>query len=433
METTATLAAPASTVIPLSARPGRLFNAEDFAAAGLDAPATWDRILTIAVREQASDIHLASQRAGLSVSVRLDGRLAPQGDLPVEQGQRVINHIKAVAQLDLGEHRRPQDGHSGVDIDGRPIDLRVSVLPTSHGESVAIRILDREIGTLSIAQLGLSESQVRAMIESPCGLVLVTGATGAGKTTTLYALLRHLAGAHRKIITVENPIEYDLPGIDQTQVNRKLGLDFATLVRSVLRQDPNVIMIGEVRDAETADAVVRAANSGRLVFATTHAIHCGAALESLIALGAHPHFVARSFRGAIAQTLVRRLCRYCTVTLDETGDMRLLDGVRRHLDPAERPVLSLGRGCPHCRHTGYRGRLGVFEVLAASDEIREMIGRGAPARDIYNCAARHDMLTIAEAGKLAALRGLTTIEELLQNISEIWTGESRTVQDRSRL
>ncbi|MEW6250777.1 MAG: GspE/PulE family protein [Planctomycetota bacterium] len=417
--------APSEPVRPATPA-GRLFNAEDFAVAELDAVAIWDRIIAMAVREQASDIHFTYQKDGLHTAVRLDGRLHNQGVLPAELGQRITNHVKVLARLDMGERRRPQDGHFGLTLDGRPIDLRVSVLPTNHGEAVAIRLLDREASTLPLEQLGLTDFQLRdlrGMIEAPSGLILVTGATGAGKTTTLYAVLRALAHEHRKIITVENPIEYDLPHVDQTQVNRKLGLDFPTLVRGVLRQDPNVIMIGEVRDGETASAVVRAANSGRLVLATTHAIHCGAALESLIALGAHPHFIARCFRGAIAQTLVRRLCPYCTVALQETADMRLMDEVLRRLGPEERPVLSLGRGCPHCRHTGYRGRIGVFEVLVGDDRLRTMISRGAAAREIYQAAVEAGMLSIQNAGKLAALRGLTTIEELMQNISEIWTGQ----------
>lgn len=427
METAGVLHPPPTSSKPPPALPGQLFSAPEFATAGMDTRDIWERIVTVAIREQASDVHLTYQKDGLHVGVRLDGRLAPQGVMPTELGQRLTNHVKVSARLDVGERRRPQDGHCTWNIDGRAVDLRISVLPTLHGEAVAVRILDREAGTLEIGQLGLTDGQRRdllAMIQSSSGLILVTGSTGAGKTTSLYALLRHLAGEHRKIITVENPIEYDLPAVDQTQVNRKIGLDFPTLVRSVLRQDPNVIMIGEVRDGETAAAVVRAANSGRLVFATTHALHCGAALESLVALGAHPHFVARSFRGAIAQTLVRRLCPYCTVKLEETADMKLLDGVLRWLEPGQRPVLSMGRGCPHCRHTGYRGRLGVFEVLVASDEIRSLISRGAPAREIYNCAVNGGMLTIADAGKLAALRGATTIEELMLSVSEVWTGRT---------
>lgn len=408
------------------ASPGRLIDIPLLIMRGLDGPDIWDRLGTAAVREQASDIHLTNQADGLHIAVRIDGRLWRQGMLPTELGQRLTNHVKIMALLDVADRRRPQDGHATLGIDGRPIDLRVSVLPTNHGEAVAIRLLDRDAGRLQLEQLGLSGEQLRAvqdLIQSPSGLILVTGATGAGKTTTLYAMLNALSGEHRKIVTVENPVEYDLPHVDQAQVNRKIGLDFPTLVRSVLRQDPNVIMIGEVRDAETADAVVRAANSGRLVFATTHAIHCAAALESLIALGAHPHFVARSFRGAVAQTLLRKLCPSCTVTLEETADVTLLDDVLRHLESGERPMLSFGRGCADCRFSGYRGRTGVFEVLVADDDVRRMISQGSTARTIYDWAVANELLTIAQAGKLAALRGLTTIEELMQSVSEMWTGE----------
>jgi general secretion pathway protein E len=407
-----------------AARPGRLFNAEDFVLADLQPTEIWERVSTIAIREQASDVHFTCQADGMYVALRLDGRLHPQGIMPLELGQRVTNHVKVLARLDVSERRRPQDGHVGLSVDGRGVECRISVLPTNHGEAVAVRILDREAALLDVEELGFSECQLddlSTLIDCPNGLVLVTGATGAGKTTTLYAILRRLASADRKIIAVENPIEYDLPGIDQCQVNHKIDLDFATLIRSVLRQDPNVIMIGEVRDAETADAVVRAANSGRLVFATTHAVHSAAAIESLIALGAHPHFVARSFRGVIAQTLVRRLCRYCTIRLEETSDTHMLEDVQRWLEPHERPVLSMGRGCPHCRHTGYRGRSGIFEILVADDQTRALISRRAPAREVYD-TARARMIRIADAGKLAVLRGQTTIEELLQNVSEIWTG-----------
>ncbi len=404
---------------------GRLFHTGDFVAAGLDAAAIWERIVTAAVRNRGSDIHL-SFHDDLLIAVRLDGRLLPQGHLPLELGQRLLNHAKVSARLDPAEKRRPQDGHIRVTIDERPIDLRLSLFPTNHGESAALRIQDRATSLLALEELGLSERQygaLAALVEAPSGLVLVTGPTGTGKTTTLYAILRRLADGSRKIVTIEDPIEYDLPGVEQSEVHLKIGLDPATLMRAALRHDPNVIMIGEVRDAETADAVVRAANSGRLVFATTHAVNSAAAVESLVALGAHPHFVARAFRGAIAQTLVRRLCRYCTVPLAETAETGILDDVRHLLGPHERPVLSLGRGCPDCRHTGYQGRTGLFEILVASDEVREQIAHGVPAREIRALARQARMISMDEAGKLAALRGLTTVEELVQNVSELWTGD----------
>ncbi|MFH1747601.1 MAG: GspE/PulE family protein [Planctomycetota bacterium] len=403
---------------------GRLFNAEDFALADLEPPDIWNRIATVAVREHASDVHLTCQNDQMQVAIRLDGRLYPQGTMPVDLGLRLTNHIKVLATLDPSEKRRPQDGHVVIKIDGHPIDLRIALYPAVHGESVAVRIQDRESGLRDLNELGMGAHQLKilsSLITAPSGLVLVSGPTGTGKTTTLYAILRQLADGTRKIVTVENPIEYDLSGIDQAEVNYKIGVDYACLMRAALRHDPNVIMIGEVRDAETAEAVVRAANSGRLVFATTHAVNSAEALESLIALGAHPHFVARSFRGALAQTLLRRLCPYCTVPLAETADGMLLEDVRHLLGPHERPMLSMGRGCPHCRHTGYRGRLGVFEILEVSETLRDMISHGLSASEIHTVARRDQMVSIGDAGKLAVLRGLTTIEELVQNVTEIWT------------
>ena len=415
-------AAPAADV----QEPGKLFNAEDFALAELSAPEIWDRIVTIAVREHASDIHLTCQSDGVHVGLRLDGRIYPQGIIPAELGARLANHTKVLANMDVAEKRRPQDGHVVMQIDGRDIDLRISLLPTNHGEDVALRVLDRTTSLLQLDQLGVSQRQLRdlnTMLSSPSGLILVTGATGTGKTTTLYAALKQMADGSRKIVTIEDPLEFDLPHINQTEVNYKIGVDHSTLIRSVLRHDPNVIMIGEIRDSETAQTVVRAANCGRLVLATSHAVHSAAAIDSLVNLGAHRHFIARSFRGVIAQTLLRRLCPYCTIRLEETADVSILDDVRHLLGVNEKPVLSMGRGCPHCRHTGYRGRVGIFEIMLADDRMRQMIARGAASREIYSYAVQNKMITIAQAGKLAALRGLTTIEELLENVSEIWTGE----------
>jgi type II secretory ATPase GspE/PulE/Tfp pilus assembly ATPase PilB-like protein len=427
-QSTSQFTAAENTTDGAPAERGRLFRVEDFALADMPPPAIWERVLTVSARERVSDIHITFDRDAALIGVRLDGHLCPQGMMPHDLGQRLVNHIKVSAGMDPAERRRPQDGRQTERVDDRPIDLRIAVLPTHYGESVAIRIQDREAALLAVDQLGMDPRQyakLTELISSPSGLVLVSGPTGCGKTTTLYAMLQKLADRSRKIVTVETPIEYDLPGTEQSEVNYRLGVDYAALVRAALRQDPNVIMIGEVRDSETADAVVRAANSGRLVLATTHASHVGAAVESLVALGAHPHFLARSFRGAISQTLVRRLCPYCTEHLEETAQENVLADVRPLLRPDEYPALSLGRGCSHCRHTGYRGRLGIFEVMVADDQMREMINAGRPARDIYQHAVdARKMMTIAQAGKLAALRGWTTIEELVQNVTEVWADEA---------
>lgn len=431
---TAVPAPTAATVGPVTSAPatqharpkaGQLFDAHDFAVAELSASEIWDRISTAAVREQASDIHISFERNGAPLALRLDGRLCGQGAFPTEVGLRVVGHVKVLAELDVSERRRPQDGSIRGEVDGRAVDLRVSVFPTIHGEDMAIRILDRSAALLRVEQLGISSrqiEQINTLLDSPSGLILVSGATGAGKTTTLYALLQQLADGSRKVVTIEDPVEYDLAGISQSAVQTKIGMDYATLMRSVLRQDPNVIMLGEIRDAETAAAVVRAANSGRLVLATSHATSASSAIESLTALGAHPYYVARALRGVIAQTLVRRTCQYCTIRLEETADAAIFDDVRHLMEAGEKPALSMGRGCPHCRHTGYRERLGVFEILSVDEPLRELIAHGAPARQVYNIATSAGMTPIAHAGKLAALRGLTTLEELLSNVSEIWTG-----------
>jgi type II secretory ATPase GspE/PulE/Tfp pilus assembly ATPase PilB-like protein len=403
-----------------------IISPEDFTLEGLDAPEIWIRISTAAVREQASDIHLTYQKDGLHVALRLDGQLVEQGVLPPDHGNRLTNHVKVQAALDVSESRRPQEGHILTAIDGREVDIRVGLLPTNHGEDLALRILDRDTALLSIEELGLLEPQMpqlESLLAAPSGLILVTGSTGAGKTTTLYALLRKLASGSRKIVTIENPIEYDLPGVTQSEVHYRIGLDYGTLLRGVLRQDPNVMMIGEIRDAETAAALVRAANSGRLVLATSHAAHVAAAVESLISLGANPHFVGRAFRGAIAQTLVRRVCPKCSEPLSETRDESLLSEVQHLMPEGREPTLALGRGCAHCRHTGYRGRMGIFEVLVANEEVRNKIAAGAMARELYDTVREQGVITLEDAGKLAAALGQTTLEELFAHVTELWKSE----------
>ncbi|MBN1490276.1 MAG: type II/IV secretion system protein [Phycisphaerae bacterium] len=396
----------------------KLIDLEGFIAAGETASELWERLVEAAVHNRASDIHLAWQADGLHVALRLDGQLTPQGRIAsVDESNRLINHVLVMAALDVGERRRPQAGRAMAKVDDRGIDLRVSVLPTNHGRDVVVRVLDRTVSLLEIEALGLPRRELNrllGLVSAPSGLVLITGPTGAGKTTTLYATLNRLNDGTRKIVTIEEPIEYDLNGINQAQVNYRIGVDYASLLRTVLQQDPNIIMIGEVRDAETAATAVRAAVTGHLVFATLHAIEASAAVETLISLGAHPHFLGRALRGVVAQTLVRRLCPKCAERIDETEAVLPLDDVRELIGPDEKPALSMGRGCEHCHGSGYSGRMGLFEILVVTDELRRLIEERQPTAEIQAAAARTGMWTLQQVGKLAALRGETTIEELVR-------------------
>lgn len=381
----------------------------------------WGALLAAAVGVHASDIHLTSEADGLNASFRIDGELVPQGRFASgPPANRLRNHIKVAGDLDLGELRRPQDGRAIAEVGEHTVDLRISALPTNHGQDLVVRILDRSVSMLDIERLGMGRrllNRLLGLINSPNGLILVTGPTGAGKTTTLYAILNRLNDGTRKIITIENPVEYDVPGINQAQVNYRLGIDYGVLLRTVLRQDPNIIMIGEVRDAETANAAVRAAVTGHLVFATMHAVEASAAVESLISLGAHPHFLAWALRGVIAQNLVRRVCADCSERIDETAAVLPLDEIKSLVGPGETPALAMGKGCDKCHQSGYRGRMGLFEVLVSSEEIRNCIEQRRPAREIRESAIKAGMLSLQQTGKLAAFQGRTTVEELIRTLS----------------
>ncbi len=398
----------------------RLIDIDSLAAAETPASDVWNQLVEAAVNNHASDIHLACQVDGVHVSLRVDGVLREQGVLfPMEAAWRVVNHVKVQGEIDLGERRRPQSGRARIPVLDRTVDLRISVLPTNHGQDMVIRILDASLSLLELEQLGMRRrelNQVMGLISAPNGLVLVTGTTGAGKTTTLYAMLNRVRDGSRKIITIENPIEYDLPGINQAQVNYRLGVDYNTLMRTVLQQDPDVIMIGEVRDPETATAAVQAAVTGQLVFATLHSVGAVGAIESLLNLGAHRHFVARSLRGVIAQNLVRRVCEGCAQRISETEAMLPLDEIKGMLGPEDRPSLAVGRGCDQCYQSGYRGRMGLFEIMLADEPIRRLIEAGAGAEQLRQAALAGGMIPIQQMGKLAAFLGRTTVEELLRTV-----------------
>jgi type IV pilus assembly protein PilB len=408
----------------------RYIDVDSLAAAQAPAAEIWNELVEVSLRHHASDIHLSCQVDGLHVALRVDGMLHEQGVLfPMEAGWHLLNHIKVQADIDLAERRRPQNGRTRVCVQERRADLRISLLPTNYGQDMVIRVLDATVDLMEIEDLGMSRREVgrlMGLISAPSGLVLVTGPTGAGKTTTLYAILNRLQDGSRKIITIENPIEYDLRGINQAQVNERLGVDCRTLLRTALQQDPDIIMIGEVRDAETASAAVQAAVTGHLVFATLHAVGAARAVESLLNLGVHQHFVGRSLRGVVAQNLVRRVCEGCAQRIDETESLLPIDEVRSLLEPDDRPGLVIGRGCEQCHQSGYRGRLGLFEILVADESIRRLVETGATSEQIRTAAVAGGMIPIQQTGKLAAFLGQTTVEELLRTVPwEDVSGPSR--------
>ncbi|HLI99440.1 MAG TPA: GspE/PulE family protein [Bradyrhizobium sp.] len=370
-----------------------------------------------AVELRASDIHIEPFQTGLVVRMRVDGLLravaAPAGVLP----QAVISRIKIVANLNIAERRLPQDGAARLRVGRADIDIRVAIMPMQHGESAVIRILPKDRGLLVVEKLGFSsadEVKLRRLLKLPHGMIIVTGPTGSGKTTTLATILSILNEPGRKILTVEDPVEYDIPGVNQAQVKPAIGLTFAAALRSFVRQDPDVIMVGEVRDAETAHVAVHAALTGHLVLTTLHTESAAAAVPRLLDLGVEGYLLRSTLRAVVAQRLVRQLCDRCKMpkTLNEadfTEDPRLVAlGFRGG------EVLQTPCGCERCSGTGYRGRLGVFEVLELTDEIRFLIGEKTDGLKIDEAAIRAGMTTMVADGIAKCRAGLTSPAELLR-------------------
>ncbi|NLF29658.1 MAG: type II/IV secretion system protein [Planctomycetes bacterium] len=392
-----------------------VFNVSEGVGPDADPILVWEAIVSRAIEARVSDIHVLSLRSGAELAFRLDGEMLRQGVLAEDFARRMISHVKTMADIDLGESRRPTEGRMRIDMGERSVDLRVSAVPTIHGQDLVVRIFDRTISLLDLGELGLLDDQLEIledMIQRPHGLILVSGPTGSGKTTTLYAMLRRLTGAGRKILTIENPVEYDLDGVNQTQVNPKIGVNFSMMLTAILRQDPDIIMVGEIRDEETAVTAVRAATTGHLVLATTHAIRASRAVETLLSLGVHPYFLAIALRGVIAQVLVKTICPKCKQALPETADMVIDDVLRPRL---LRPTVGLyqGTGCDRCFGSGYAGRQGIFEVFTPDDAIKQLILSRCPATDIEEVMRSRGLLTLDQAGKLAALNGQTTMEEVI--------------------
>jgi len=367
----------------------------------------------------AGDVYVSATRAGYTVSMRRDGVVQYLGEVECGWGEHLIGFAKVEARMDSAERRRPQDGHIVLYDDEQPLDLRVGVISTAHGEDLAIRLLYRRDDLLELENLGPSPRQVSAvrdLIRRPHGLILVSGPTGSGKTTTLYSILRILNDGQRKINTIEDPIEYDLEGIHQSQVNPSIGLDFNQLLPAVLRQDPDVIMVGEIRDPETARTAVRAAVTGQLVLATLHSTGCASAIGAMLGLGSHPHLLAHAVRGVVAQALVRRICRECSRPLAHTGALDLFANVINRMPNGRTPVLHQGRGCEKCMHTGYRDRTGIFEVMTITPELASLIASQAPEPRLHELAVGQGMLPLYETAQISVAAGITTMEEILRTI-----------------
>ncbi len=372
-------------------------------------------IVIHAARNQASDIHFEPREKSVKIRERIDGILMETFEFPKLVQGAVTSRVKIMARMDIAEKKIPQDGRIKVRVEGRDLDLRVSTLPTHYGEKITIRILDTRAVKLSLEKIGLSEndrSRVLGISERPQGMVLITGPTGSGKSSTLYSIINQIKSEAINIITLEDPIEYELGGVNQVGINEKTGLTFPFALRSVLRQDPDVIMVGEMRDRETANIAIEASLTGHLVLSTLHTNTAVAAIVRLRNLGVPSYLIASSLNGVIAQRLVRKICQPCkqpySPTLEEIAKMRL-----RGRDPASLESFK-GAGCPHCNRTGYRGRVGVFEVLTVDAAIRELIAKDATEAALLKAAMDGGMRYLLEDGLDKITRGITSIEELLR-------------------
>ncbi|HWH33629.1 MAG TPA: ATPase, T2SS/T4P/T4SS family [Egibacteraceae bacterium] len=374
-----------------------------------------DGILSGALQAGASDVHVEPGVAGTSVRYRIDGVLRPVMTVPRAATPALVSRLKLMAGMDIAERRRPQDGRSRLRGQGEDVDLRVATLPSLYGETVVMRLLRKGDERLTLSELGLSPEQLAAVqsaIERPQGLVLLTGPTGSGKTSTLYAFLEHLRNDTRKIITLEDPVEYQLDGISQTQISDQIGLTFARALRTVLRQDPDIVMVGEVRDPETAELALQASLTGHLVFSTLHTNDAAGAIVRLRDLGIPPYLIASSLTLVVAQRLARTICPACAAPRPPT-DWQMGE---LHLAPQEvqRAGFAAGGGCAACGHSGYRGRGGVFEVLVVDATVRRLVAEGASEPAIRRAARSAGMRSLREDGVRRAMAGETTLEEVLR-------------------
>ncbi|MCK5558820.1 MAG: type II/IV secretion system protein, partial [Candidatus Hydrogenedentes bacterium] len=368
-----------------------------------------------AFRERASDIHIEPQKGELKVRYRIDGVMHYVPSPPKKAQGPIISRVKIMAGMDISERRLPQDGRIKLNLLGKNVDLRVSALPGIYGESLVMRILDKSGLMLGLGELGFipdDEATWDTTVTGGTGIVLVTGPTGSGKTTTLYATLHKLNTAERNIITVEDPVEYQLRGINQVQVHADIGRTFAHVLRSMFRQDPDILMVGEIRDLETAEIATRAALTGQLVFSTVHTNDAPSAIIRLVDIGVKPYMVAATIRAILAQRLVRCICSTCSEVYEPSDEeQRIVESVLPGTDARE---LYRGAGCENCNNTGYQGRVGVFELLLTNEELKEMMLRNASSTQLRQRGRELGMKTLREDGVLKVINGVTTLSELLR-------------------
>jgi type IV pilus assembly protein PilB len=377
-------------------------------------------IINEAVQLRASDIHIEPFEDRLRIRYRIDGVLVERDSPPKRLASALLSRIKILSKLDIAERRRPQDGRIKITAASKDIDLRVSVLPSSHGQSVVMRILDKDSIRVGVRQLGLSEEdfrQFKQLIKRPNGIILVTGPTGSGKTTTLYAALNELNRPDTKIITAEDPVEYYLPGINQVEVRHNIGLDFASIIRSMLRQAPNIILVGEMRDAETAQMGIQASLTGHLVFSTLHTNDAPGAITRMIDMGVPAYLVSSSIIAVLAQRLVRVICSKCKQPFRPSEAALKTAGITPEM--AANGTFMKGKGCNHCSQSGYRGRLGIFELMLMSSKIRELAFEGAATQVIRKAAINLGMTTLYNDGIGKVLKGITTLEELVRTAKKM--------------
>jgi type II secretory ATPase GspE/PulE/Tfp pilus assembly ATPase PilB-like protein len=413
-------AAPRSSAARPSSQPAREPAHPALGQSGLDAGdepiiRLVDSMLSEAVRMRASDVHLEPSSHDLRVRYRIDGVLHDVNSSPKALQGPIVSRIKIMAGLNIAEKRLPQDGRLQLAVEGRPMDVRISILPAMHGESVVMRLLDRSQPVRGLPEMGLAPEDQQVwdeLIHRPHGMVLVTGPTGSGKTTTLYGAMAALNRPDRKLITVEDPVEYQLSGVNQVQVKSGIGLTFAAGLRSMLRQAPDVIMVGEIRDQETAQIAIQAALTGHLVFSTLHTNDAPSAVTRLIDMGIAPFLVASTVHGILAQRLVRRICQSCRITDNATAEERAF------LGPPETPQVIRSNGCDKCHGSGFIGRIGIFELFVVTERVRQLIVSKATASVLRAAASKDGMRGLRDDGAAKVREGLTTVAEVLRVVAD---------------